>query len=174
MECLVFWNQTRKYENKLGSLEKYENKLGKLRDAVRYQISCFFIKFINSLWPPPPSFYKTRCEFFLTFFRFFFIEYDSLIFKTDFTSFWKMLKKSFLICLRRPPGSPPEYTKNRIIFFINGNDPPRPFVNFIKKQEIWYWMASLKIACAKRQLVPLWPQALNMSNVKQKNGHWPP
>ena len=43
-----------------------------LREAIQYQISCFFIKFINGLWPPlPPSFYKTRCEFFETFLRLF-------------------------------------------------------------------------------------------------------
>ena len=40
-----------------------------LRERIRYQIACFFIKFINGLWltPPPPSFYKVWWEFFETF-----------------------------------------------------------------------------------------------------------
>ena len=40
---------------------------GKLREATKFHFSCFFIKFINGLCPPPPCFIKLRCEFFSTF-----------------------------------------------------------------------------------------------------------
>ena len=30
----------------------------KVREAILFHFSCFFIKFINGLCPPPPSFYK--------------------------------------------------------------------------------------------------------------------
>ena len=38
-----------------------------LRDHTRFQNVCFFIKFINGLWPPPrPVFIKVRTTFFKT------------------------------------------------------------------------------------------------------------
>ena len=47
----------------------------------------FFYKAYKRPLPPPPlRFIKLDVNFFEHFFGFFFIEYDSLIFKTDFTS----------------------------------------------------------------------------------------
>ena len=43
---------------------------GTIREPTPYHFSCFFIKFINGLWPPP-CFIKLRCEIFENFLRLF-------------------------------------------------------------------------------------------------------
>ena len=84
-----------------------------LREANPYHFSCFFIKFINGLWPPPlfykvtlwiffDFFIKLRCEFFSTFFRLFPHWIWFLDIQNRFYFIVKRLKNSFLICLRRP------------------------------------------------------------------------
>ena len=79
------------------------------RKAIQYQISCFFIKFINGLWPPPPLFYKVtlwiffdffiklRCEFFSTFFRLFPHWIWFLDIQNRFYFIVKRLKNAFLM-----------------------------------------------------------------------------
>ena len=83
---------------KINSLKALKmRKLGILQKITptMHHFVCFFIKFINGLWPPP-SFYKvTMWIFWKHFYDFFSIEYDSLISKTDFTSLWRGWKIHF-------------------------------------------------------------------------------
>ena len=95
------------------------------REGTTYHFSCFFIKFINGLWPPPPPrFIKLRCNFLKTLLRLFFHWIWFLDIQNRFYFIVKRLKNSFLMpqktfsmpisCCQ----SPPEYTKFPIIIFI--------------------------------------------------------
>ena len=104
------------------------------RDVVRYQMSCFFIKFINGLWPPPLRFIKLDAIFFEHFFGFFFHWIWFLDIQNRFYFILKKAKNHFWYASEDLQKALQNMQNSPSFFFIKRNDPPSPrFWNFIKK-----------------------------------------